>query len=26
MKGGSLSPHRGMSSGCRWRNSLQYGW
>jgi hypothetical protein len=22
---GSLSPWRGVSSGCRWRNDLQYG-
>jgi len=22
---GSLSPRHGMSSGCRWTNSLQYG-
>jgi len=22
---GSLSPRHGASSGCRWRNSLQYG-
>ena len=25
MINGSLSPRHGVSSGCRWRNSLQYG-